>query len=231
MSGKHKGRIPNKNYKYLTTVKAINKNWNVYINTIDDIGYILWKFVLSEGRRFKANYLLTFSLEKNRLVKSAELKRFIEDFPPSCIQMVEDISNWFKNPPQKTEMLEGESETPFQDRLIGVKTIDGTCRFIDGRKWQVSYNEQNRIITWSFFKKTKTPVNPSWMLFEDYMCGLPTYDEVEIVYSIDTEETYFSSGERGRNVFLKYCLPEHFKYIKPFSQYLFSKLKESGLIN
>lgn len=230
MSGKHRGHIPNKNYKYLTTVKAINKNWNVYINTVDDVGYILWKIVLSEGRRYKANYWLSFSLEKNRLVKSPDSKRFMEEFPQSCVQMVEDISNWFKEPPKKSEILEGESEAPsFQSRLI-VKTIDGTCRFIDGKKWQVSYNEQNRIITWFFFKKTKTPVNPSWMLFEDYMCGLPTRDEVEIVYSIDTEETYFSDGERGRNVFLKYCLPEHFKYIKPFSQYLLFKLKENGMI-
>lgn len=226
MSRRYTGHVPRLNYKYITSIGE----WDMYADSISDPYYINWKIILTKGRRKrKANYWLSFSKKLNRLVKSKELERFSEQFDPAYIKSIENISKgYFKENKEEVLPYLGEAEGPF---LIFISTlipsIEGKCIFIGGKKMRVGYDERERLIVWCFSKKTDTPI---YFSLEDCFAGLPQYDEVDIAYSIDTGKTYFLSGERGKRVFLKYFLPEHFKYIKPFSQYLFFKLKESGLI-
>ena len=225
MGRTYKGHVPKLNYKYITSIGK----WDMYADSISNLNFINWKIILAKGRsKRKANYWLVFSKRLNRLVKSKELERFPEQIHPNYIKIIENISKaYFKENKQEVLPDLGEGTSPRSLPLLFDFSIKGTCKFVNGRKWRVGYDETNRFVVWEYNKKTDTPL---YFSFDDCMAGLPLYDSVEIIYSIDSDESFFTFGESGKRVFLKYFLPEHFKYIKPFSQYLFYKLKENGLI-
>lgn len=87
----YSGNIP-KNYEYLTSVKIINRVWDIYLNRKELPYFIKWKITLHSGKYPKANYWLNYSIKKQQITHNQESEKFYQEFPDGLARLLEDIS-------------------------------------------------------------------------------------------------------------------------------------------
>ncbi len=87
---KQRGTPPGPSYyRMVTTIKVVNRKWEIYISEKSFPKFINWKIALSpeSGEYFKANYWLTYHSEEDRFTHTSDTELFREDFP-------EEVENW-----------------------------------------------------------------------------------------------------------------------------------------
>ena len=105
---KHSGIRP-KNYKTVTTVRIINREWTIAVS-FDSLPFLVkWKVYLTRGTLPRANYWIMYSVRLNRFCNSTGLQSFMTDFPFELGKLIQDLSV-FLIELNKTSLPESEPE-------------------------------------------------------------------------------------------------------------------------
>ena len=91
---KHSGIRP-KNYKTVTTVRIINREWTVAVSFDSLPFFVKWKVYLTRGTLQRANYSFKYSVRLKRFCNSTELQAFTTDFPFELVKVIQDLSEFF----------------------------------------------------------------------------------------------------------------------------------------